>query len=141
MPLTDLACRRAKTVDGTSVKLADDKGLYLLVKSSGRYWRWDYRFGEKRKTMALGVYPEVGLAQARADRDKARKLLASGNDPMADRKVDKLVRVTASGNSFKSVAVEVRIQPRDHTLTDAEIEALSTKIVAAAEKLGARLRS
>jgi len=106
MPLTDLACRRAKSADGKHIKLADDKGLYLLVKPSGRYWRWDYRFGDKRKTMALGVYPEVGLAKARADRDKARRLLDSGNDPMADRKVDKLVRVSAAANSFKSVAVE-----------------------------------
>ena len=105
MPLTDLACRRAKS-DGKPIKLADDKGLYLLVKPSGRYWRWDYRFGDKRKTMALGVYPEVGLAKAGEDRDKARKLLAAGNDPMADRKADKLIRVTAPGNSFQSVALE-----------------------------------
>ena len=91
MPLTDLACRRAKS-DGKPIKLSDDKGLYLLVKSSGRYWRWDCRFGDKRKTMALGVYPEVGLAQARADRDTARKLLAKGSDPMAGRKIDKLGR-------------------------------------------------
>jgi len=106
MPLTDLACRRAKS-DGTPIKLADDKGLYLLVKGgSNRDWRWDYRFRDKRKTMALGVYPEVGLAKAREERDKARKLLAAGNDPMADRKVDKLIRITASGNSFQSVALE-----------------------------------
>jgi integrase len=105
MSLTNLACRHAKA-DGKPIKLADDKGLYLLVNSSGRYWRWDYRFGHKRKTVALGVYPEVGLAQARDDRDAARKLLASGTDPMAARKIDKLLRITAAGNSFKAVAVE-----------------------------------
>ena len=58
MPLADLACRWAKS-DGTPIKLADDKGLYLLVKGgSNRYWRWDYRFGDKRKTMALGCTPK-----------------------------------------------------------------------------------
>jgi len=74
MRLTDLACRRAESVDGKPVKLSDDKGLYLLVKTSGRYWRWDYRFGDKRKTMALGVYPEVGLDKARGATYTATRL-------------------------------------------------------------------
>lgn len=105
MPLTDLACRRARA-EAKPLKLVDEKGLYLLVKSAGKYWRWDYRFGDKRKTMALGVYPEVSLAKARTDRDAGRKLLADNADPMAERKIDKLVRVTAAGNSFKSVAID-----------------------------------
>jgi hypothetical protein len=56
--------------------------------------------------MALGVYPEVGLAKARAERDEARKRLAGGTDPMAERKVEKLARVSSANNSFKVVALE-----------------------------------
>lgn len=77
-----------------------------LKVPSGRYRHAAHRSGDKRKMMALGVYPEVALATAREDRVKARKLLTAGNDPMADRKVDKLIRVTDSGNSFQSVALE-----------------------------------
>lgn len=105
MPLTDTACRNAKAGE-KPLKMADEKGLYLLVNKAGKYWRWDYRFAGKRKTMALGVYPEVALAKARSDRDDARKRLADGSDPMTERKVEKLVRVTAAGNSFKSVAID-----------------------------------
>jgi phenylalanyl-tRNA synthetase beta chain len=43
-------------------------------------------------------------------------------------------------DGFKSVAIEVVVQPREATLTDAEIEALSAKVVAAAEKAGGKLR-
>ncbi len=105
MPLTDTACRNARAGE-KPLKLSDERGLYLLVNKAGKYWRWDYRFAGKRKTMALGVYPEVPLAKARAQRDDARKRLADGNDPMTDRKVEKLARVTAVGNSFKSVALD-----------------------------------
>lgn len=63
-------------------KLADGKGLYLLVQPSGaRYWRWKYRFGGKEKTLALGVYPEASLAAARAGCEQARRQLAEGRDP------------------------------------------------------------
>jgi hypothetical protein len=58
-------------------KLADEKGLYLFVQTSGgKLWRFDYRFDGKRKTLALGAYPDISLAQAREKRDNARiKLL------------------------------------------------------------------
>lgn len=70
------------------LKLADGGGMYLLVKPDGsRYWRLDYRFGGKRKTLALGVYPEVGLREARRRREAARTQLKSGQDPAAARKV------------------------------------------------------
>ena len=74
MPLTDTACRKAKP-GNKQYKLSDEKGLYLLVNNSGRYFRMDYRFGGKRKTLALGVYPEVGLKEARDKRDNARRML------------------------------------------------------------------
>ena len=63
-------------------KLADGGGLYLLVApNGGRYWRYNYRFDGKQKTLALGVYPDVSLAKARARHQDARSQLAGGIDP------------------------------------------------------------
>ena len=60
-------------------KMADGGGLYLLVKTNGsRYWRLKYRIDGKEKLLALGVYPDVSLADARAKRDEARKGIAGG---------------------------------------------------------------
>ena len=89
MPLTDTAVRNAKPKD-KPYKKADERGLYLLVKPAGKYWRFDYRFTGKRKTLALGVYPDVSLADAREHRDQARKLLAAGNDPAMVKRVQKI---------------------------------------------------
>lgn len=76
MPLTNTAIRQAKAADKVR-KLSDEKGLYVLVTvSGGKLWRYDYRFGGKRKTLALGAYPVVSLADARERRDNARKMLA-----------------------------------------------------------------
>lgn len=65
-------------------KLSDGGGLYLLVQPNGaKYWRLDYRFEGKRKTLALGVYPAISLVVARDRRDEARKLLINEQDPSA----------------------------------------------------------
>ena len=67
-------------------KVADGGGLHLLVApNGGRYWRYSYRFNGKQKTLALGVYPDVPLAMARARHQRARQLLADGVDPGAER--------------------------------------------------------
>jgi hypothetical protein len=65
MPLTDTAVRNAKKREKPA-KLSDERGLHLLVSSVGKYWRFDYRFAGKRKTLALGVYPDISLAIAQA---------------------------------------------------------------------------
>lgn len=68
-------------------KLLDGYCLFLLVTpTGGKLWRLDYRIGNKRKTMALGQYPAVSLADARKRREDARKLLANGQDPVAVKK-------------------------------------------------------
>lgn len=103
MPLTDTACRQAKP-GAKPAKLADGGGLYLLVNQTGKYWRWDYRHVGKRKTLALGVYPETTLAQARGQHQAARKLLAEGVDPSQARKDDKRAARLAATNSFEAVA-------------------------------------
>ncbi len=99
MPLTDAACRQAKPKE-KPYKLSDTGGLYLLVNAMGKYWRWDYRHGQKRKTMALGVYPDVPLAEARERHQTGRKLLATGQDPMISRKESK----RADAITFESIA-------------------------------------
>lgn len=76
MGLTDTFIKQVKQVKPAGDKYTDGQGMYLLVTSSGKYWRMDYRFLGKRKTLALGVYPEVSLAKARSRRQEARVLTA-----------------------------------------------------------------
>jgi len=84
--LTDTAIRKIKPAD-KPLKLSDGGGMYLLVNPNGsRYWRMNYRFEGKQKTLTLGVYPAVTLADARQRREEARRLLAQGVDPNAARK-------------------------------------------------------
>jgi Arm DNA-binding domain len=81
--LEDAACRNAK-VKSKPFKLYDEKGLFLLAHPNGsKYWRLKYRVAGKEKLLALGVYPEVSLANAREKRDDARKLHSQGVDPGA----------------------------------------------------------
>ena len=79
--LTELIARQAEA-KGKQYKVGDGAGMYLLVMPDGaKYWRVSYRFGGKKKTLALGVYPDVTLEVAPIRRDEARKLLADGIDP------------------------------------------------------------
>ena len=65
-------------------KVTDGRGLYLLVTANGgKYWRYDYRFNGKRRTLALGIYPDVPPERARARHQEARSLLARTIDPSA----------------------------------------------------------
>jgi len=80
--------------------------MYLLVNKAGKYFRLDYRFAGKRKTLALGVYPEVTLAEARQKRADARKMIANGIDPGQARKVQKSIRIEQTENSFEAIARE-----------------------------------
>ena len=81
MALTDAKIRAAKP-DEKPYKLADSGNMFLLVHPNGsRYWRLRYRFLGKEKTLALGVYPDISLSEAREKRDSARKQIAEGIDP------------------------------------------------------------
>ncbi|MGD8615461.1 MAG: integrase arm-type DNA-binding domain-containing protein [Gammaproteobacteria bacterium] len=106
MPLTDLAVKSAKAAEKQR-KISDEKGLYLLVTAKGgKLWRLKYRFGGKEKVLAIGVYPDVRLADARNARDAARKLLANGIDPNEYKKTIKLQQIEAESNSLEMVARE-----------------------------------
>jgi integrase len=94
-------------------KLADERGMYLLVKPDGaRWWRFDYRRpgAPKRNTLSLGTFPDVSLRRAREKRDEARKLLADGIDPGDKRKAESL----AVAETFEAVAREWYAQHAAH---------------------------
>jgi len=88
-------------------KLSDGGGLYLLVNTNGsRYWRLKYRVAGKEKLLALGVYPDVSLADARAKRDEAKRTLAAGGDPGEVKQTEKQAKILAVSNSFEALAIE-----------------------------------
>jgi integrase len=106
MPLSDAAIRKARPTD-KPYKLADGGGLYLLVNANGsKWWRWDYRYSGKRKTLSMGTYPDTGLAEARDKHSAARKQLAAGIEPGAHRKAEKVAGSERAANSFEIVARE-----------------------------------
>lgn len=106
MKLTDVAVRKAKPRT-KPYKMADGGGLFMLVQpNSSKYWRLAYRFENKQKILALGVYSDVSLILARERREAARKLLATGIDPSENRKAKKRARLDSSENSFEVVARE-----------------------------------
>ena len=108
MPITDTRIKTAKPKE-KPYKLTDGGGLYLQIQPTGaKYWRLAYRYTDKQKTLAIGVYPEITLAQARLDRDKARKLLASGTDPATamSKRVKKKQQLIKTENSFEAIARE-----------------------------------
>lgn len=93
--LTDAKLRAVKPAE-KSYKLSDGGGLFLLVQpSGGKLWRWKYRIDGKENLFAIGPYPTVGLAEARAAREAARVLVKQGIHPAHDRKEVKKRNVEA----------------------------------------------
>jgi len=104
MALTATTIKTCKPKD-KAYKLTDGGGLYLLVSpSGGKWWRFDYRFQSKRKTLSMGVYPAISLKDARDRRDEAKKQLANGIDPAMVRKSQK--HQQSQPNTFEAVARE-----------------------------------
>lgn len=107
MPLSDTSCKNAKPKLDKPYKLTDAKGLYLLInKNGGKWWRFDFRFDGKRKTISMGTYPEISLKAARLKRDEARELIAKNIDPGLTRKLEK---AGSKENTFQAVAEEFLI--------------------------------
>jgi len=106
MPLSDVACRTAKPA-ATIKKLSDGWGLQLWVHPSGsKLWRYAYRFSGKQKLLSFGPYPIVSLAEARDERDKAKKLLVKGIDPSEARKWAK-AEALAAKVTFRTIGDEL----------------------------------
>jgi hypothetical protein len=98
MALSVVTIKAAKSRD-KAYKLSDSDGLYRLMTPSGaRYRRMNYRHFGKQKTLAFGVWPDTGLAQARAERDAARKVLARGDDPAERIKLDRIAATVAASS-------------------------------------------
>ena len=128
MPLTDVSIKNAKP-DSKPLKLFDGGGLFLLIAPTGsKWWRLKYRFAGKEKLLALGVYPEVGLAAARKKRDEAREKIAAGIDPSEAKKLEKRTALLNANNSFEAVTrdwLEERktvVEPAQHSKTLARFE-------------------
>ena len=115
MALTDTRIRTTRPKE-KAFKLSDGGGMYLLITPDGRrYWRLDYRFAGKRRTLALGVYPIVSLSNARARREDARALLAKNVDPSSAKQAAKRAAKLASADTFEAVAREwIDKQHRGH---------------------------
>ncbi|MGH6800748.1 MAG: tyrosine-type recombinase/integrase, partial [Methylocella sp.] len=106
--LTDSAIRAAKSKTGQTVKLSDGGGLQLWVQPSGSKLRnLAYRFAGKQRKLAIGSYPSIGLKEARAKRDEARKLLASGFDPSQQKRLVKLASESRKADAFEAISREV----------------------------------
>lgn len=106
MQLTDKACKAAASKEKT-YKLSDGGGMFLDVRPNGsKYWRLKYRLHGKEKLLALGVYPDVTLAEARALREEAKKKIKIGIDPSLHKQEQKIRAKENSGNTFKILALE-----------------------------------
>ncbi|MBF0417124.1 MAG: integrase arm-type DNA-binding domain-containing protein [Magnetococcales bacterium] len=106
MSLTDTQLRNLKPASAPK-SVADERGLSILVQPNGaKWWRFRYRFDGKQKLLALGIYPDVSLKQAREKRDEARRLLAEGIDPGEHRKIIKTMDKSREADSFEGVARE-----------------------------------
>lgn len=105
--LTDTVIKAAKPkLEGKSTKYTDGGGLYLLAMPSGKYWRYDYTHAGKRRTLALGVYPDINLKTAREKHQEARELLARGVDPSEYKQQAKSAQIALTENSFEAIARE-----------------------------------
>jgi integrase len=106
--LTDSAIRAAKSKTGQTVKLSDGGGLQLWVQPSGsKLWNLAYRFAGKQRKLAIGSYPGIGLKEARAKREEARKLLTSGFDPSQQKRLAKLTSESQKADTFEAISREV----------------------------------
>jgi integrase len=129
--LTATAVKQAKPQD-KPYKLTDGKGMYLKVMPNGsKYWRMNYRFAERAKTLALGTYPDTTLAEARDRRDIARKELTNDIDPAESKKARKSSLRDEALNSFKAVGIEwfnTKMKDRSQSHRDRTMRALEKDI-------------
>jgi integrase len=138
MPLNDLTIRNAKPGERV-YKLSDGGGLQLWVTPDGaKRWRMAYRFAGKQKTLAIGVYPAVGLREAREARDGAKRLLAEGGDPSIAKKINRTTKALATANTFEAVAADLTDKKRREGKADRTLNKIEWLLRLAAPSIGAR---
>lgn len=104
--LTDIQIRKAKPQE-RGYKLADGAGLHLFVSpAGGRLWRFRYEFGGKERLLSIGAYPDIGLAEARKARDRAKEILREGRDPSTAKRLKRFTAVQQAAETFEVVARE-----------------------------------
>ena len=114
MTLTDTRIRNAKPSE-KSYPLSDGGGLSIVVNPNGsKLWRLRYRIAGKENVYAIGKYPDIGLAQARAERDAAKKLIKQGVHPARQRKLERARQVSEHANTFETIAQEWMDNHADH---------------------------
>lgn len=127
MPLTEVTIRNAKPDKSKTLRLKDERGLYLEISpKGGKWWRLRYWIGGKENRLSLGVYPDVGLKDARERRDEARRLIAQGIDPAAVRKGEAAER-QAQAETFQTIAEEWFLEFR-HTWTDSTADTIISRL-------------
>jgi len=106
MALTDVAIRNAKPGE-KAIKLTDGAGMFLLITpAGGKLWRLKYRIDGREKLLAIGAYPEIGLSEARKQREEARSLLALGKDPSREKQRDKVRSRVQAADTFTALSNE-----------------------------------
>jgi len=139
MALTDTAIRGAKSQTGRTIKLSDGGGLQLWVTASGsKLWTVAYRFNGKQLKLSLGLYPTVGLKDARAQREAAKRLLASGIDPGQQKKTAALTKANAEANTFDAIAAELLDKKRREAKADRTLGKLEWLLSLASPTIGSR---
>jgi integrase len=138
MALTDRAIRAAKA-SGTIAKLSDGSGLQLWITPDGaKRWRLAYRYNGRQKTLAIGVYPNIGLQDARAARDQAKRLLAAGQDPTLAKRLARDSKIAASANTFDAIADELLEKKRREAKAERTTSKVEWLLSLARHDLGAR---
>ncbi len=121
MPLSDLKIRKAKQKD-KPYRMSDGLGLSLQERPTGsKLWHFRYQYMGREKTLSIGQYPIISLAEARAKRDDAKRLLAEGRDPSVQKKLDSIDAHVKARMTFKEVADEYYETLVDRDLADATL--------------------
>jgi hypothetical protein len=114
-------------------------GSQLWVHPSGsKLWNLAYRFAGKQRKLAIGSYPAIGLKEARAKREEAKKLLASGFDPSRQKRLGRLTSESQRGNSFKAISCELLEKKRREGRSDATVSKTEWLFSLATPALGSR---
>jgi integrase len=138
MPLNDMEIRKARPGEKI-VKLSDGGGLQLWITPDGaKRWRMAYRFGGKQKTLAIGVYPAIGLKEARKARDDGKRVLADGGDPSITKRVAKTAKALAIANTFDAIAAELMEKKRREGKADGTLGQIEWLLGLASPAIGPR---
>ncbi|GHU23394.1 integrase [Alphaproteobacteria bacterium] len=125
--LSDAACKNAKPKDKVYA-ITDGEGMYLEIHPNGsKYWRMKYRYGDKQKRIALGVYPEVSLKEAREKKNVARKILKSGEDPSIVKKKGKIELKEDIVNTFENIVWEW-LKKKKTEVADKQVKKITARL-------------